>query len=127
MRRALVALVAAVVLAGRHRDGSALASGSTAATQNRRAIEFCVFSTAEFNETKLLQDVSGHCSIAVLVDRDLDGVIKMGADFSALPAVDGHVPGSDDFPTLGVRAGVIFYALAPNSTLANPTFVFSWK
>jgi len=115
------------VLAGRRRDGSALASGSPAAMQNRRAIAFCVFGTAEFTETKLLQDAGGHSAIAVLVDRDLDGVIKVGADFSALPAVDGHIPAIDDLPVSGVRAGVVFYAVAPGATPASPAFVFSWK
>ncbi len=115
------------VLAGRHRDNSALTSGSAAALQNRRAIAFCVFSDADFSDTKLLQDASGHRAIAVLVDRDLDGVIRVGADFAALPLVDGLAPAVDDFPISGVRAGVIFYAPAPGATPANPSFVFSWK
>lgn len=115
------------VLAGRHRDGSALTLGSPAAAQNRRAIAFRVFAAAEFNEAKLLQDATGHSVIAVLVDRDLDGVVKMGADFSALPSVNGQTPATSDFPVSGVRAGVIFYALAPGATLSNPSFVFSWK
>jgi len=115
------------VLAGRHRDGSVLASDSPAVSQNRRAIAFCTFSAAEFNDAKLLQDASGHTAVAVLVDRDLDGVIKTGADFSALPMVDGQVPSADDIPASGVRAGVVFYAAAPGGTPANPAFVFSWK
>jgi prepilin-type N-terminal cleavage/methylation domain-containing protein len=115
------------ILAGRHRDGSALATGSSAASQNRRAITFCVFNGADFNDAKLLQDASGHSVIAVLVDRDLDGVIKMGADFSALPLVDGLSPDLADFPASGVRAGVLFYALAPGATPINPAFVCSWK
>jgi len=115
------------VLAGRHRDASALAPGSSSALQNRRAIAFCVFSDAAFNEAKLLQDASSHTAMAVLVDRDLDGVIKAGTDFVVLPAVDGQVPTADDFPADGVRAGVILYALAPGATPTSPAFVFSWK
>jgi len=115
------------VLAGRHRDGSALTAGTSAASQNRRSIAFCSFGVDEFTGAKLLQDASGHSAIAVLVDRDLDGVVKVGADFGALPVVDGLVPPTDDFPASGVRAGVVFYAVAPGATLTNPAFVFSWK
>ena len=115
------------VLAGRHRDGSALAPGSGSALQNHRAIAFCVFNDATFNEAKLLQDASSHSAMAVLVDRDLDGVIKAGTDFIVLPAVDEQVPTADDFPADGIRAGVVFYAPAPGSTAANPGFVLSWK
>jgi prepilin-type N-terminal cleavage/methylation domain-containing protein len=115
------------VLAGRHRDGSALTAGETSLQLNRRGIAFCTFSDTTFTTTKLLQDPSGRTAIAVLVDRDLDGVIMAGTDFTSLPAVDGATPGNEDFPPSGVRAGVVFYALAPNATPANPTFVFSWK
>jgi prepilin-type N-terminal cleavage/methylation domain-containing protein len=115
------------VLAGRHRDGSALTPGSASALQNRRAIAFCVFGDAAFNDAKLLQDASCHSAMAVLVDRDLDGVIKAGSDFVTLPAVDGQVPTADDFPADGIRAGVVLYAPAPGSTPENPAFVFSWK
>lgn len=115
------------VLAGRHRDGSALATGAAALMQNRRAIAFCAFSDTWFTEANLLQDASGRTAIAVLVDRDLDGVIKAGTDFTALPAVDGSVPGPADFPASGVRAGVVFYALAPGSAGSEPAFVCSWK
>jgi prepilin-type N-terminal cleavage/methylation domain-containing protein len=115
------------VLAGRHRDGSVLTIGSAALLQNRRAIAFCSFSDTWFAETKLLHDASGRTAIAVLVDRDLDGVIKAGDDFASLPAVDGCVPGAGDFPESGVRAGVIFYSLAPGASGASPAFVCSWK
>lgn len=115
------------VLAGRHRDGSALAAGSDPALQNRRALAFCTFSDTWFSDAKLLQDASGQTAIAVLVDRDLDGVIGAGVDYVSLPIVAGQVPTEADFPAVGVRAGVVFYAPAPGSTSANPTFVFSWK
>ena len=115
------------LLAGRHRDGSILTIGTSAALQNRRAIAFCVFNATAFNDANLLHDASGHSEIAVLVDRDLNGVVEAGVDFVTLPAVDGLVPGSDDFPAPGVRAGVIFYAPAPGASPANPAFVFSWR
>lgn len=115
------------VLSGRRRDGAALASGGAAITQNRKSIRFHSFGDSDFNSAGLLRDAFDNTAIAVLVDRDLDGVIRSGADFTTLPAVGGIAPGAVDFPANGVRAGVVFYAPAPGATAANPEFVFSWK
>lgn len=115
------------VLAGRHRDGTALTAGSAAGLQNRKAIPFYVFGDAELDTANLVRDAFDNTAIAVLVDKDLDGVIKAGADFVTLPAVGGITPSAADFPLTGVRAGVLFYAPAPGATLANPEFIFSWK
>lgn len=115
------------LLAARKRSGAVLTSGDAALAQNRKAIVFHSFGDAELNQAELVCDASGHTALAVLTDRDLDGVIKQGVDFAALPAVNGMTPGSVDIPTTGVRAGVIFYAPAPGATAANPEFVFSWK
>ena len=115
------------LLAGRHRDGSPLTAGSAAAAQNKKAISFYSFGEAEIGPANLIRDAFDDTAIAVLVDKDLDGVIKAGADFTTLPAVGGITPGAADFPLTGVRAGVIFYAPAPGATPANPEFIFSWK
>lgn len=121
------------VLAARRRDGSPLPpyTATTAASspeaQNRKLISFYTFSGAEFNAAALLCDASGNSEIAVLVDRNLDGLIQAGSDFAMLPAVAGITPAASDFPATGVRAGVIFYAPAPGADAANPAFVFSWK
>lgn len=115
------------LLAGRHRDGSPLTAGSAAAMQNRKAVSFYAFGDAELGFANLVRDAFDNTAIAVLVDRDLDGVIKSGADFVTLPAVNGLTPGVADFPLTGIRAGVIFYAPAPGATPANPEFIFSWK
>jgi len=123
------------VLAGRHRDGSALAAGGaplSAAGQNPRFIRFNSFGESEFNSAGLLQDASGGTEIAVLVDTDLDGFLKPGVDFPALPAVHGAdgsamTPGPDDFPAAGLRAGVAFYAPDPRATAGHPALVLSWK
>lgn len=115
------------LLAGRHRDGSPLTPGSAAAAQNRKAIPFYSFGDAELTSANLIRDAFDNTVIAVLVDKDLDGVIKSGADFVTLPAVGGLTPGVVDFPLTGIRAGVIFYAPAPGATPANPEFIFSWK
>jgi type II secretory pathway pseudopilin PulG len=115
------------LLAGRRRDGSAVDSGSAAAAQNRKFIRFASFSDADFTPGGLLRDAFDNTAIAVLVDKDLDGVIRSGTDFTVLPAVNGMTPAAADFPASGVRAGVIFYAPAPGATAADPEFIFSWK
>lgn len=120
------------VLAARKRDGSALTTGSPAAMQNRKLIAFVVFSESVFTEPtsaapNILSDAQGTTEIAVLVDRNLDGVIN-NTDFgAALPAVRGIRPDATDFPATGVRAGVAFYSPLPDASVEVPRFVFSWK
>lgn len=114
------------VLAARQRDGAPLASGNDAAVQNRRRISFHVFSEADFTPDGLLRDDFDNTEIAVLVDRNLDGVLNE-EDFGTLPAVQGMRPGAEDFPPGGLRAGVAFYAPAPDATAERPGFIFSWK
>lgn len=118
------------VLAGRRRDGSPLGGGSAAA-QNPKRISFCAFGEAEFADANtgtagLLCDALGNTEIAVLVDRNLDGVLN-AADFGTLPLVGGARPGEADFPTRGLRLRVAFYAPAPGMTADAPAFVCSWK
>lgn len=123
------------ILAARRRDGSALppygaASPLNPEAQNRKLISFQTFSDADFTGApapNLLRDAFDNTEIAVLVDRDLDGIIRIGSDFASLPAVRGMTPTTADFPLTGVRAGVIFYAPAPGADAANPEFIFSWK
>jgi prepilin-type N-terminal cleavage/methylation domain-containing protein len=120
------------ILAGRKRDGSPLSPTSPAATQNRKHISFHSFSDADFTNASspipnLLRDAFDNTEIAVLVDRNLDGVIRVGSDYPVLPAVGGLTPTAADFPATGVRAGVVFYAPAPGADATNPAFIFSWK
>ena len=119
------------ILAGRRRDFSPLASGSTAANQNRKRIAFYAFGEGEFTGTdaaiaNVLQDASGNTDIAVLVDRNLDGRID-SSDYTPFPAVGGMTPSVADIPSSGLRLQVAFYAPAPDADSSNPTFVFSWK
>ncbi len=120
------------ILAAQRRDGSALPvyTSSTNAqfpeAQNRKLISFYSFADGDLTATNLLHDAFGNTEIAVLVDRNLDGVIRVegsGADYTALPTVAGQTPSSADFPLNGVRAGVLFYAPSPDGT----GFIFSWK
>lgn len=120
------------LLSGRKRDGSALPATGAAAAQNRKLIGFYAFGDADFTSSSsptpyLLRDAFDNTEIAVLVDRNLDGAIQMGADYVTLPAVGGLVPATADFPASGVRAGVIFYAPVPGADAAHPEFIFSWK
>lgn len=115
------------LLAGRRRDGTALAPGGPAIAQNRKAIRFHSFSDADLTPGGLLRDAFDNTAVAVLVDKDLDGIIRSGSDFTVLPAVNGMTPATADFPATGIRAGVIFYAPAPGATSTNPDFIFSWK
>jgi len=115
------------ILAAKKRDGSALTAGGPAALQNRKLISFYSFSDADFTSAGLIRDAFENTAIAVLVDKDLDGIIRAGSDFSTLPQVGGIAPTGADFPAAGVRAGVIFYVPAPGATVANPEFIFSWR
>lgn len=123
------------LLAGIHRDGSALPAGApadSAGAQNPKQIRFVDFAEADFNAGGLLQDAFGNSDIAVLLDRDLDGSIRVGTDVAALPTVhapDGTAisPGITDFPAAGLHASVVFYVAAPDATQANRAFIFSWK
>ncbi len=115
------------ILVAKKRDGTALTAGGAAALQNRKLISFYAFSDADFTPGYLIRDPFDNTAIAVLVDKDLDGVIVSGTDFATLPLVGGIAPTNVDFPASGVRAGVIFYAPPPGATAANPEFIFSWK
>jgi prepilin-type N-terminal cleavage/methylation domain-containing protein len=125
------------LLAARRRDGSALPAYSSAAplnpeAQNRKLIAFQAFSETDFTEAStpaphLLRDAFGNTEIALLVDRNLDGIISAADYPGGWPPVAGLRPTSDDIPATGVRAGVIFYAPAPDATAAAPEFIFSWK
>jgi prepilin-type N-terminal cleavage/methylation domain-containing protein len=120
------------VLAARKRDGSSLTGGSPPATQNKKLISFYSFPQSDFTDAgsttpDLLCDAFGNTDIAVLVDRNLDGVINSLDYGESLPAVGGIRPDVMDFPATGVRAGAVFYCAAPGATADVPQFIFSWK
>jgi prepilin-type N-terminal cleavage/methylation domain-containing protein len=126
------------VLAAKRRDGSALppcTSGTDPQypeAQNRKLIGFCSFSDSDLTGAdspapNLFCDAFGNTEIAVLVDKNLDGLINTADYGSTLPAVNGLRPSAEDFPANGVRAGVIFYAPVPGATADSPEFIFSWK
>jgi len=127
------------LLAGRRRNLDPLPAFVATAplapeAQNRKRIAFYGFSESDFTAANspsphLIRDAFDNTEIAVLVDRNLDGVIRIGAggDYPALPAVQGLTPGATEFPATGVRAGVVFYAPAPGAGPDRPDFILSWK
>ena len=120
------------VLAGKKRDGAALTASSPPAVQNKRSISFHAFTSSEFSErrsgsSEVLCDAFGSTDIAVLIDRNLDGVINTTDLPDGLPEVNGTKPSSDDFPASGIRASVAFYSAAPGSSTDARQFIFSWK
>jgi prepilin-type N-terminal cleavage/methylation domain-containing protein len=119
------------LLAGRRRDGSPLPDAAGAdprspEAQNRRRLTFYSFGPAEISSGNLLQDASGDTDIAVLVDRNLDGVIDASDYPGGWPAVRGLRPSSTEISPAGLRLGVAFYAPAPGATPEQPAFVVSW-
>jgi prepilin-type N-terminal cleavage/methylation domain-containing protein len=139
------------VLAGRRRDGTALpvsapglpADPAAPEVQNFRRIRFATFTANDLfpdageddATANLVHDGFENTDIAVLVDRNTDGVIN-AADYPVLPAVsppgDGSlrlIPATVDFPdgpSGGIRAGVLLYSCPPGATDASQ-LILSWK
>lgn len=146
-------------LVGTRRDGTALPNTTTGTplppqAQNTRRIQFISFTDSDMVPTGttdttltakrgLIRDAFDNTDIAVLVDRNLDGAIKVGGtggdSIATLPAVQapdstlritptstGQTP---DFPTAaqgGVRRGVVFYSAPPKATTGSD-LIYSWK
>ena len=132
------------VLAGKKRDGSAASTATTtsAGSQNRKRIAFYTFSDSEStpgtaDNPYLIRNAFDGLSIAVVVDRNLDGKIDAAdcnsGGFPGVATADGTLitptsgPVSADIPSGFVRDGVIFYCADPNATASDPQFIFSWK
>jgi len=120
------------LLAGRKRNGSPLTAGTAAAAQNKKLISFYSFPESDLTSANsaspgLMCDAFGNTDIAVLVDRNLDGVIDSQDYGESLPSVGGMRPSETDFPAAGIRAGVLFYGRTPSATIESPEFICSWK
>ena len=68
------------------RDGTALSLTGAAAMQNRKLLSFFSFTDSDFTNASsttpnLVHDAFDNTEIAVLVDKNLDGVIKVGSDY----------------------------------------------
>ncbi|MES2694673.1 MAG: prepilin-type N-terminal cleavage/methylation domain-containing protein [Verrucomicrobiota bacterium] len=151
-------------LVGMRRDGQALAGGATGnplppLAQNAKRIQFISFTEADMvpaattdaaltAKRGLLRDAYDSTDIAVLMDRNMDGAIKIGAGTNAgdsiaslplvsppdntgvrlQPSASGTTP---DFPSAaqgGVRAGVVFYSAATGARAGDTSMlIMSWK
>lgn len=127
-------------LSGRDASGDRLTATSDGyEAGNIRSTSFYTFSETEVEQsgTRLvIRDSAGNGDIVVLFDRNQDGVIKLSgtdADYTfggagSLPEVvstrsgETFKPTDDDFPTTGVRAGVVFYSAGYGNRL-----LMSWK
>lgn len=147
-------------LVGTRRNGAALptttaGNPSPPQAQNSRRIQFITFTesdmvsvaTTDTNLTAkrgLLRDAFDGTDIAVLVDRNLDGAIKVGGaggdgitrlptvsppDNASLRLAPTNAGNTADIPPVaqgGLRVGVLFYSMRPGGTTTSD-FIFSWK
>ncbi len=109
---------------------------------NKRRQAFYSFSDGEIpTATELLTDAFGNTQFGVIWDSNGDGVIKVtGAakdgDIAGAGSVDGGTftpstgtAATDDIPTDGIKAGVIFFSAGKggSATVSNKDAVMSWK
>jgi len=126
----VVPAVFAGALTGRTLDGLADALPGNLAG-NTRLLSFYVITDGELDEGRTaLREACGNSDIAVLYDRNGDGVINV-ADGSVV-AVTGKETGLSLSPTTegldlvaGVRGGVIFYSAGRGQIPSD--LIFSWK
>lgn len=131
-----------VALTGRYIDGTDLPSSATTTDKvgNSRKNNFYNFSQTELNSNKtppVMWDSFNNIEIAVLYDKNADGLIKSD-DVPRAPAVAAagggrytpNVPADFDL-TMGIHAGVVFYSAgvgkADNSAIDASGAVFSWQ
>ncbi len=122
--------VFAGALTGRTLDGTADALPGNLAG-NTRLLSFYVLTDGELGENRTaLSDAFGNSDIAVLYDRNGDGVINE-ADGSVV-AVTGRETGISLSPAMedldlaaGLRGGVIFYSAGRGQSASD--LIFSWK
>jgi len=111
-------------LAGRNVDGSKIEDSNDLASGNRKRITFYTFSEGEISEAEELVDVFKKTPIAVLMDLNYDGIIRVETgtddDYAAFPFIDRGTDPPLRWPTdpstgkvTGLRAGVAIYSPGP--------------
>lgn len=94
---------------------------------NTKGIRFLSFGSGDLTESisPELQDGFGNTEIAVLFDRDYDGMIEIGSDedYDTAPEVKNLSPGLESGDI--VRTGVIFYS--PGVGNSDNDVVKSWE
>jgi hypothetical protein len=127
----------AVALNGRHLDGSdadlrAPTAGAALKVGNTKLIQFISLAAGEIGRsgsTPVLRDYFGNTEIAVLYDRNGDGVIDK-RDLHVAPDVSPKGrPGQRLSPDIdldkGIRAPVAFYSAGRGRSSAD--IIYSWK
>ena len=106
-------------LSGREVDGAPIAASDTA-SGNKKRIRFYTFSEGEIGVSGQLVDSFDSDKIAILFDKNYDGIIRVKEseginDYSIWPAIgiepDNKPP---DWPDGGLRAGVAIYSKRPD-------------
>ena len=147
-------------LVGSRRDGAALPTATSGTppppqAQNSRRVQFITFTEADMvpvattdasltSKRGLIRDAFDNTDIAVLVDRNLDGAIKIGGNggdsiataptvtppdntgIRLAPVTSGTSPDIPPVAQGGLRLGVAFYSLPPGARTTSD-FIFSWK
>lgn len=116
-------------LSGRRVDGTLIASGTPGdpgyAAGNTKKIGFYSFGEGDLSKEvpPRLQDGFGNTEIVVLLDRDYDGMVRVGTpgDYASAPSVNGLTPSF----AAPIRAGVIFYSAGAGNS--SEDIVASWK
>ena len=108
-------------LSGREVDGSPIGALDTA-SGNKKRIRFYTFSEGEISEDGKIVDDFGGNPIAILFDKDYDGIITVesGADYTAFPDIGHGATAPPNWPKdpdtgdpAGLRAGVAIYSPGP--------------
>ena len=128
-------------LSGRNVDGTTVA-GAADLNGNLKRITFYAFAAGDFADSAdpesggngsnrvLLCDAFGNTEIALLMDRNGDGVVKPGDD-GTVPVVAGKLsgigssPAEADLPATGVRSGVLIYSAGRGNGPSD--LIMSWK
>ncbi len=116
-------------LSGRTLTGGALANTDPGhVAGNTKRIRFYAFATDDLDDAAppRLVDAFGNPEIAMLMDRDYNGIIKAegsgGDGYAAYPTVGSSW--APPIPADGIRAGVIFYSRGANTSPDD--IVTSW-
>ena len=105
-----------ISLSGRNLDGTPLESGDET-YGNKKRIRFYTFSEGEINASGQLVDGFDGDKIAILFDKNYDGIITIaetGADYTAFPDIGFGAVAPPKWPTAGLRAGVAIYSPGPS-------------
>ena len=100
-------------LSGRLPDGT---TTDPAPAGNRKRISFYTFSEDDLNADDRVVDGFGSTQIAILFDKDYDGVISVAAsdaDYTDFPDIGFGVAPPLKWPADGLRAGVAIYSPGP--------------